>query len=80
MDSVEMPVTLEIVSLTSQDTEGNLLKDVSNPKSVWMSNLYNNYEKLLLDVYLLPIFRRLNDEKKIDANILTDYLISKGVF
>lgn len=74
-----VPVTFQICSVAIQDENGDQIKDGNNSNIVWFYQTYSFSQDFIVYIYLLPIFKKIIDEK-INIQNLSDYFKSKGIF
>lgn len=74
-----MPVTFLIANLSSQDEQGNLQQDGNDANSMSYSQNYDIHQRLISNMYLVPIFQKLM-EAKLTIETLSDYFKSTNLF
>jgi len=74
-----VPVGLQISNLSTQDKEGNLVKNGHDPNEVWFCQNYTFSQNFIVLIYLIPIFNKIMDEK-LNIQNLSEYFKSKGIF
>ena len=77
--SKNLPISFLITNLSTQDENGDFLKDGNNPTLVYFYQNYSFFQNFIVLIYLLPIFNKIMDEK-LQIQNLSDYFRSKGIF
>jgi len=77
--SKNIPISFLITDLSTQDENGDFLKDGHNPTSVYFYQNYSFSQDFIVLIYLLPIFNKIMDEK-LNIQNLSEYFRSKGIF
>lgn len=77
--SKNLPISFLITDLSTQDENGDFLKDGHNPTSVYFYQNYSFSQNFIVLIYLLSIFNKIMDEK-LNIQNLSEYFKSKGIF
>ena len=75
-----MPVTYNIVNLTTYDTDGHVIEGGSDPVRAWYANTYEREQLFITNLYLKRIFDSLKTRKQMDAQELYEYIEQQKTF
>ncbi len=75
-----MPVTYQIVSLTTYSTDGHVIDGGSDPQLAWYAKMYEINQGIISDLYLRRLFIALKERKELDQNTLYSYIESRKTF
>jgi hypothetical protein len=75
-----MPLSYQLATLSTVTKEGHLVEDGEDGPTSWYFKMYQINQELISNLYLDPIFKRLNEAKRMNSVSLVEYLNEKGIF
>lgn len=69
-----MPISLQLVSLSATDDDGHTLRDSTNPKDFWIMEMYKKQQELILILNLLPLLKQIIKNDKLNPESLMQFI------